>query len=242
MGQADARLRRGTGVGHAALTPPVRDAATIILIRRDGRDARILMGRRGARAAFMPDRFVFPGGAVDPDDSRVDAPAADLETARDLGIDTTARTARALPLSAIRELREETGLTLGRPDPDAPARAAEAPVAWRDFLSAGLAPRTDALRLIFRAVTPAGRPRRFDARFFTADAEGLAGDPDDFARADAELSDLRWFGIAEARALKLPFITGIVLAELAARLAAPEVPRGIPYFRHDAQGSHFRML
>jgi 8-oxo-dGTP pyrophosphatase MutT (NUDIX family) len=98
------------------------------------------------------------------------------------------------------------------------------------------------LRLIFRAVTPAGRPRRFDARFFTADAEGLAGDPDDFAGADAELSDLRWFDLAEARALKLPFITGIVLAELAARLAAPDVPRGIPYFRHDALGSHFRML
>ena len=224
------------------MNPPIRDAATIILIRRDGPAPRILMGRRGARAAFMPDRFVFPGGAVDPDDSRVGAAPPDPETARRLRIDTTPETARALPLSAIRELREETGLALGRPDPDAPARAADAPASWRGFLAAGLAPRTDALRFVFRAVTPAGRPRRFDARFFTADAEGLAGDPDDFARADAELSDLRWFDLAEARVLKLPFITGIVLAELAASLAAPEAPRGIPYFHHDAMGSHFRML
>ena len=242
MGQADARVRRGTGTGLAALTPPVRDAATLILIRRDGPAPRVLMGRRGARAAFMPDRFVFPGGAVDPDDARMRAAPPDPETARRLRIDADPGTARALPLAAIRELREETGLGLGHRDPDAPARAAEAPGFWREFLGAGLAPRTDALRLIFRAVTPEGRPRRFDARFFTADAEGLAGDPDDFSRADAELSDLRWFGIAEARALKLPFITGIVLAELAARLAAPDAPRGVPFFRHDAHGSHFRTL
>jgi len=224
------------------LSPPVRDAATIILIRRDGPDPRVLMGRRGARAAFMPDRFVFPGGAVDPYDSRVDAPPADPGTARGLRIDTPAETARALPLTAIRELREETGLALGRADPDAPARAAGAPDPWRGFFAAGLAPRTDALRLVFRAVTPVGRPRRFDARFLTADADGLVGDPDDFAGADAELSDLRWIDLAEARALKLPFITGIVLAELAARLADPEAPRGIPYFHHEAHGSRFRML
>ncbi len=222
------------------MTPPVRDAATLILIRRDGPFPRVLMGRRGRGAVFMPDRFVFPGGAVDPDDSRVPAPPPDPETARRLRIDTAPETARALPLAAIRELREETGLALGRPDPD--FRAVDAPEAWRGFLSAGLSPRTDALRLVFRAVTPAGRPRRFDARFFTADAEGLAGDPDDFAAADAELSDLRWFGLAEARALPLPFITGIVLAELAAALAAPDVPRGAPFFNHDDRGSNFRML
>lgn len=200
------------------------------------------MGRRGARAIFMPDRFVFPGGAVDAEDALIDAPPPDPETVRRLRIDAAPETARALPFSAIRELREETGLALGRPDPDAPDRAADAPASWRGFLASGLAPRTDALRLVFRAVTPAGRPRRFDARFFTADAEGLAGDPDDFARADAELSDLRWFDLAEARALPLPFITGIVLAELAAALAAPQSPRGVPYFHHTGSGSLFRML
>ena len=43
----------------------LRDAASVILVRRDRDDARVLMGQRGKGAAFMPSKFVFPGGAVD---------------------------------------------------------------------------------------------------------------------------------------------------------------------------------
>ncbi len=43
-----------------------RDAATLILIDRSGGDVRVLLGRRSARHAFMPGRFVFPGGRTDP--------------------------------------------------------------------------------------------------------------------------------------------------------------------------------
>ncbi|MDN5569028.1 MAG: DNA mismatch repair protein MutT, partial [Paracoccus sp. (in: a-proteobacteria)] len=49
--------------------PPIRDAATVIVLRRDGADLSVLMGMRGAKAAFMPSKFVFPGGAVDHDDA-----------------------------------------------------------------------------------------------------------------------------------------------------------------------------
>jgi hypothetical protein len=48
-----------------------RDAATLILIDRSGGDVRVLLGRRSARHAFMPGRFVFPGGRTDPSDSRI---------------------------------------------------------------------------------------------------------------------------------------------------------------------------
>ncbi len=51
-----------------------RDAATLIIVRRDGRHPRVLMGRRASSHAFMPNKFVFPGGRVDPGDSRIRPP------------------------------------------------------------------------------------------------------------------------------------------------------------------------
>jgi len=224
-----------------AAGPPVRDAATVILVRRPPEGPQVLMGQRGAGAAFMPDKFVFPGGAVDADDFAL-AAEVDLapETARRLLPDTAPDLARALPLAAIRELWEETGLMLGRPDPGAASRPA--PAGWRDFFGAGLVPHTAALQLVFRAVTPPGRPRRFDARFFLAEARDLAAE--DLVPSGEELRHLAWLDLAAARALALPFITEVVLAELADILAAPAIDRDrpVPYFHHDSRGSFFRLL
>ena len=85
---------------------------------------------------------------------------------------------------------------------------------------------------MFRAITPPGAPRRFDARFLLADAAGLAGDPDDFSRASDELSLLQWIPLDEVRTFDLPFITEVVLAEIEARLRAPDTPRAVPFFHH----------
>jgi 8-oxo-dGTP pyrophosphatase MutT (NUDIX family) len=220
----------------------VRDAATVILVRREAGGAQVLMGQRGSAAAFMPDLFVFPGGAVEPaDHALADAPAAPPELAARLAVDAAPEVARALPLAAIRELWEETGLAIARTDPAAAARAGAAPAAWRGFLAAGLAPRTDALRFVFRAVTPPGRPRRFDARFFLADAEALAGDPTAFLAVDHELRALQWIALARVHELPLPFITTVVLAEVEALLSNP-APRPAPYFHHDARGSHMTLI
>ncbi len=156
---------------------PVRDAASIILLRRRANGADVLMGQRGSSAAFMPDKFVFPGGAVDPADLALAAfapphPAAE----RALAVEADPEVARALPLTAIRELWEETGLRLGAADPAASAAAATAPAAWRAFLAAGLRPRDGcaALRLpcrhaagtteAVRRPVLSGRSRRAGAR------------------------------------------------------------------------------
>ena len=48
-----------------------RDAATLILLDRQGGDFRVLLGRRSRKHAFMPGRFVFPRGRTAPADSRV---------------------------------------------------------------------------------------------------------------------------------------------------------------------------
>lgn len=222
--------------------PPVRDAASVILVRRDARGGgEVLMGQRGKGAAFMPDLFVFPGGAVDPEDGALDlAPRLEPETARRLADDAPPGVGAALALAAVRELWEETGLMLGRPDPAAATRAV--PPGWRGFFAEGLVPDTEALRFVFRAITPPGRPRRFDARFFLVEAAAVAGRDDDFAAAGSELRHLQWIDLSEAKALPLPFITEVVLSEVGLRLAQPEVPRGVPFFQQRPEGPRFRML
>ena len=52
-------------------TPRPKDAATLILVRRDQAQPRLLMGKRSGRHTFMPDKYVFPGGRVDTADGRV---------------------------------------------------------------------------------------------------------------------------------------------------------------------------
>lgn len=235
---------RGQPAGEAAgerRKDAIRDAATVILVRRDTGAPRVLMGQRGNQAAFMPSKFVFPGGAIDPQDREVSParalPGHELER---LAQRADPGLGPALALTAIRELWEEAGLALGVLQEAAlgvpPGPAAQAPAAvpseWESFFAAGLRPNAEALRFVFRAITPPGRPRRFDARFFLADAGALATDPDDFGLAADELSHLSWLTIGEARGLDLPFITEVVLAEVEARLRAPDTPRPVPFFYH----------
>ena len=203
----------------------IRDAATVIVLRDRATNPMVLMGQRGAKAAFMPNKFVFPGGAVDPGDADVPliAPLSDQCTAR-LREDSAQDLSHALAIAAIRELWEETGLALGRPGawPVTPAED------WESFAAKGLLPAADHMQFFFRAITPPGRPRRFDARFFLVDADQVADDLDDFSEASEELSHLQWVPLSEARALDLPFITEVVLAELQARAADPAPPPSEP--------------
>ena len=210
--------------------PPIRDAATTILLR-DGSDGpSVLMGQRGAGAVFMPNKFVFPGGAVDPGDATVsfarplpDAERAALVARSDVAPET-------LAAAALRELAEETGQVIGRPGEGC---------AWPGF--DGLRPDAAPLRFVFRAITPPGRPRRFDARFFLASAEALSTNADDFSRAEDELSHLHWVALTEARALDMPFITEVVLAEIAAIHAGTDAP-GVPFFDNSGATSVFHRL
>ena len=220
---------------------PIRDAATIILLRDPRENPRVLMGQRGARAAFMPDKFVFPGGAVDAGDGEVALarPLAPLCAER-LGAAPLPGGAapRALAAAAIRELWEEAGLILGAPG----AWPGPVPEDWRSFAATGHRPAADALRFVFRAITPPGRPRRFDARFFLAEAAAICGDPDDFSAASDELSNLQWVPLEDARSFNLPFITEVVLAEVAARLPDLTPPDSVPFFNNSDEESLFERL
>lgn len=229
------------GAPEPAAVQEVRPAATVILVRRTEEGPRLLMGQRGAGAAFMPEMFVFPGGAVDADDLALEGnPPLDPGTAARLAVETPPELVPGLARAAVRELWEETGLVLGRRDPAAASTAV--PPGWRGFFGAGFVPDTAALRFVFRAITPPGRPRRFDARFFLAEARDLAAE--DIEPSGEELAHLAWLDLPAARRLVLPFVTEVVLAELEEMLAAPgpEPARGVPYFQQGPEGSRFRML
>ena len=208
---------------------PVRDAATVILVRDPASDPHVLMGQRGKTAAFMPDKFVFPGGAVDAGDAQVPlaGTVSPLCRAR-LSSHSGKANPDQLAAAAIRELWEETGQCLG-----VNRFWREPPRDWTDFAARGLLPDAGALSFFFRALTPPGRSRRFDARFFLADAAALASDPDDFDAAEDELSHLQWVPLTTVRDLNLPFITRVVLAELAHHLPRTDAPDRVPFVRND---------
>jgi 8-oxo-dGTP pyrophosphatase MutT (NUDIX family) len=198
-----------------------RDAATIMLIDRAGPQPKVLFGRRHAGHKFMPGKFVFPGG-------RIEAQDRNMEAATELHPDTQAKLlervaepspelARGFALAAVREMAEETGLLLGAKRDDAPKTPAED---WAVFAQAKVYPDLAQMHFIARAITPPRRPRRFDTRFFTADATLIAHKIEGVVGENTELVELVWIPIAEATRLDMATITSVILEELAARVAA----------------------
>ena len=98
-----------------------RPASTVILLRPSATRFEVFLVRRHDNVAFMGGAHVFPGGRVDDNDE-----AADLATRH--------------RLAAVRELREEAGVTLG----------------------------IDALTPFAQWVTPEIEVKRYDTWFFVA--------------------------------------------------------------------------
>ncbi len=199
-----------------------RDAATLILVRRDTSIPRILMGQRHGNHAFMPNKYVFPGGRLDASDSRT-KPLLDLDEAvlaklmaRMRSKPSPAR-ARAFAIAALRETFEETGLLFGRSNPTS-------------------APDLSALVYFARAITPPGRTRRFDSRFFVADAAHVSNLDKPLHVGSGELLTPAWVTLEETLSLDLPSITKDILRRLRpfldeGRLPGPGCPVSFQYYR-----------
>lgn len=180
-------------------TVRARHAASLLVWREAGDATEILMGMRGARHRFMPNRLVFPGGAVDRADfSAPFATGLSHRTEAALHRNANTKLAHALGIAAARELLEETGLSLGEP------------------------PALDGLDYLARAVTPADSPIRFNARFFCVHVSRVTGT----LGGDGELDNLRFYGMAEALALDLAGPTRRMLEQLRAWLVMSETERG----------------
>lgn len=193
-----------------------RDAAALIVVDHSTGEPRALMGRRRPDLVFLPNKFVFPGGRVDRADYTA-AAAGELDTTQaarlliDMkGTPSEAR-ARGLALAAVRETFEEAGLLIGARREGA-GGSGRASGGWPEFHALGVVPRLSGLSYIARAITPPGRPRRYDTRFFTVDASEIAHRVE---IGDGELSGLDWFTLNDMRLLDLPGITRVVIEDLA---------------------------
>lgn len=200
------------------MTPerPVRpaDAAGLVLIRAASRgQPEILLGRRHAKAGFLPDVFVFPGGRVEPGDRRPSGSTEPLSPRVRDALRIGAGTTDPLVFArcALRETHEETGLIVGVP-PSAAEPHWHGPT-WEPYRSQGMRPAFEAMDFVLRAITPTNMPRRYNTRFFLADgalAHGSIG-------GDGELEDLAWWPLSAIDDLPLVDVTQAVLREALAR-------------------------
>lgn len=200
---------------------PIRPAATVIIARdgdadRDGRlEMEILMLRRTSRAAFASGMYVFPGGRVEGDDhlELYDPWRTGPSPQQAAQVEALGHEWRGFWIAAIRETFEESGLLLaydGAGELLAWKDAAQEArfEAYRHAIHEGrldllevcereqLSLACDRVHFLNRWVTPLGRPRRFDTRFFIAEAPpGQTGVHD-----DKETKDSVW--ISPHRALE----------------------------------------
>jgi 8-oxo-dGTP pyrophosphatase MutT (NUDIX family) len=163
------------------MSAQLREAASVILLRRAEPGFEVFLLRRHKRASFMASAFVFPGGASEPGEE--------------------ARTA------AARELFEEAGVLLARADPTAQGQTLEVPIvgmlrrrildgagAATVLSSAGLAWSTEMLVPWAHWITPSIEPKRFSARFFACELPSSQVPSFD----DVETVDQTWVSPREA--------------------------------------------
>lgn len=218
-----------------------RDSASLIIVDHSGKVPKVLMGKRHSAHKFMPDKFVFPGGRVDPSDRKVNIagpldPIVEDKLLRQVQRPSSMK-ARALALAAIRETLEETGLLIGEKDMGAPPEITGTP--WTEFTAREIWPALDRLHFIARAITPPSLPKRFDTRFFLIDAEAIADRVENVVGPDAELTELHWVPLNDTGDLDIARITNMILDEVKIRLEgrlSPFLP--VPFF-HEVRG-HYR--
>lgn len=219
-GSFEKQLARDEKAGDYPYIRP-KDAATLLILDRDPTgNVRLLMGRRHRRHTFMPGKFVFPGGRVDPSDSRIANvlpyhPQVETRLSKGLKNSKSSARVRAFALAAIRETYEEAGVFVGRKAPDRKLRLG---AGFEAFDDRGIQPDLGGLRMVARAITPPQRPRRFDTRFLAVWSGAIADRLPEGTGPSGELEDCAWLTFEEARQKELPLITTKILTDLEERL------------------------
>lgn len=247
----------------AEAPPPARPAATLVVVRDAAVGIEVLLLRRAERGDHTGGAWVFPGGIVDASDADAHRHCADVDddlaSAR-LGLE---RGGLDYYVAAVRECFEEAGLLYARmPGQSSLVELhgddATRVAAWREPMhrrertlaqlcaAAGWELALDRLAYFGHWLTPPLRIKRFDTRFFVAEAP-----PVQISAHDAnEVVEQLWLrpvdALARARELKLLTPTAKTLESLARfdRVAAllawaralRAVPLTMPMFGRGSQG------
>ena len=187
------------------------DAAGLVLLRGDGHDPEVLLGRRHARAGFLPGIYVFPGGRVEGRDAKGTPLSLEPSVAAGLAR-ASRRPAEAFVRAALRETREEAGVVL----------------------PAAIMSRID---FICRAITPTRSHRRYNTRFLLANGDEYGG----MLAGDGELEDLGWRKLSMIAPLGLVDVTVFVLGEAARRWRQGLEPGREPAARFSYAGNSARI-
>jgi 8-oxo-dGTP pyrophosphatase MutT (NUDIX family) len=190
-------------------SPRPRDAASLIALSRKRGEWRVLMGRRSTRTRFVPEVWVFPGGRVDRED-RTRSILSPLEPTVERRLALRHDRPRALAVAALRETFEETGVAVGT------------------VAEAGVLPDLARLDYVGRAITPAGQPIRYHARFFCLEWKGR----EPRLRGNGELEELDWWPVEEVLALPTVDVTDLMLEEALERVRSGAGSRRRPLFVH----------
>jgi 8-oxo-dGTP pyrophosphatase MutT (NUDIX family) len=219
----------GPAVTRTQAVTPVRpvDAASLLIVRHGSDGAEVLMGRRPQNARFAPGVFVFPGGKIEREDFSVGS-VGELEKSiiDKVAVAGSRRKAQGFAKAAVREAYEETGLLLVEPgevgDVGNPS--------WLAIKRQGLAPALKHMDYVGRAITYAGSPVRFHARFFLVNAEHVSGE----VRGNGELEDIEWHPIGQALALPIFDVTEFILSELGRQLRTYSPRKPVLSYRNGA--------
>ena len=190
-----------------------KDASTLIIIKNDNKNIYVLMGQRSMKSKFMPGVFVFPGGAIEKDDSTAfkffKLKANKVINQKALKSYSNIHS-QSLLLAAIRETAEETGLYLAKKKNKPIKSFININSSWHDFTEKSYIPSTNKLFFFGRAITPSTLKIRFHARFFLAFYDDFIGK----IKTNGELNNIRWLSLKEAKNKKIADVTEFMLDEI----------------------------
>ena len=195
---------------HSKIPKP-RNAASLVLLKEDNEDIKVLLGKRSSKAKFMPGAWVFPGGVIDKKDFKQNITSSlDSKIIKKLAVANNFNLANALAVTAIRETAEETGLLLGKFNKNVPNKNLDLQNGIDLLSSHNLVPDLSKISYLGRAITPTFSPIRFHARFFVADARYLKGK----IKTTDELVEIDWISVQQARELPMADVTEFMIQEL----------------------------